>query len=120
MTRSRAAARAAGTRTETAAARYLAEYVDDGIERRSRNGAKDRGDLAGLRIHGQRVVAEVKDCTRLEVSTWLREAETERDNDDAIAGVVVPKRRGKADPADLLVICTLRDFAALLTGRKPE
>lgn len=119
MTRSRASARAAGTRTERAAADYLARHVDDRIDRRVKNGAKDRGDLAGLRIRGERIVAEVKDCSRLEVAGWLSEAEVERGNDDALAGVVIAKRRGKGDPGDLLVLMTLADFAALLTGQRP-
>lgn len=120
MTRTRASAKAAGTRTETAAATYLAQHVDDRIERRRLTGARDRGDLAGLRAHGQRIVAEVKDCARLEIGPWLREAEIERGNDDAIAGVVIAKRHGRGAPADLLVMMTLADFAALLTGQRPE
>jgi hypothetical protein len=67
MTRSRASARAAGTRTETAVARFLADHVDDRIERRRPTGAKDRGDLSGVCVHGKRVVVEVKDCAKLEL-----------------------------------------------------
>lgn len=120
MTRSRASAKAAGTRSETAAARYLATHVDDRIERRRLSGSRDRGDLAGVRAHGRRVVVEVKDCARLEVGPWLNEAEIERGNDDALAGVVVAKRHGKGDPADMVVLMSLRDLAALLTGQRPE
>lgn len=120
MTRSRASAKAAGTRTETAVATYLATHVDDRVERRRQSGAKDRGDITGLRTpHGRRLVIEVKDCARLDVSGWLREAELERGNDDAIAGCVVAKRHGKGAPADLLVLMTLADLAALLTGHRP-
>lgn len=119
MTRSRASAKAAGTRTETAAARYLAAHVDDRIERRRLTGGRDRGDLAAVRSHGQRVVVEIKDCARYEIGPWLNEAEVERLNDDALAGVVVAKRHGKGDPADLLVLMTLADFAALLSGVRP-
>jgi hypothetical protein len=119
VTRSRASAKAAGTRTESAVAAYLAEHVDDRIERRRQSGAKDRGDIAGLRVHGQRVVVEVKDCARLEVGPWLNEAEVERLNDDATAAVVVAKRRGKGQPGDLLVMLSLRDLVALITGERP-
>lgn len=119
MTRTRSSAKQAGTRTETAAATYLAQHVDDRIERRRLTGSRDRGDLAGLRIHGQRLVAEVKDCARLAPGPWLNEAEIERGNDDALAGLVIAKRHGKGDPADLVVILTLRDLAALLTGVRP-
>lgn len=119
MTRSRASAKAAGTRTETAVARYLAEHVDERVERRRLSGSRDRGDIAGLRTNGRRVVVEVKDCAKLELGAWLTEVEVERGNDDAIAGLVVAKRRGKGDPGDLLVAMTLADLVALLTGERP-
>jgi hypothetical protein len=61
MTRSRRSAKQAGTRFETAIATALADALDDDrIERRTRNGAKDRGDISGIRLHGQRVVIECK------------------------------------------------------------
>ena len=41
---------------------------------RARNGANDRGDISGLRIHGQRLVAEVKNCARQDLPGWIREA----------------------------------------------
>lgn len=118
--RNRQSAKNAGTRFETAVARYLAEHVDDRIERRSRNGEKDRGDISGLRtVHG-RVVAECKDTSRTELAQWATEADVERGHDDALAGITVHKRHGKADPADQWVTLTLRDFAALLSGHRPE
>lgn len=120
MTRNHRSAKAAGTRLETAVATYLATHVDDRIERRSRNGQKDRGDISGLRHMGERLVVECKDTTRWTPATWLAEAELERGNDDALAGLVVAKRRGKADPADQLVLLTLRDLVALLTGVRPS
>ena len=117
--RTRASAKSAGTRFERSVADWLSDHVDDRIDRRIRTGAKDRGDLAGLRIHGLRLVAECKDTTRPLISLALREAEVERGNDDALAGVVITKRHGRGDPADQLVTMTLRDFAALLTGVRP-
>ena len=120
MTRTRASAKEAGSKFETLIANYLARTVDDRIERRSRNGAKDRGDLSGLRHMGERVVVEIKDHGgQLQVGPWLNEAEIERGNDDALVGMVVAKRRGKGDPADQLVIMTLADLVALLTGERP-
>ena len=119
MTRSRRTARDAGTRFETAVALALATHIDDRIERRSKAGANDRGDVAGLRVHSQRVVVECKDTNRLELGVWAAEAETERVNDGALAGVVVHKRRGKADPLDAYVTTTLRDLIALLAGERP-
>lgn len=120
MTRTPASAKTAGTRMETAVARYLAEHVDDRIERRARNGAKDRGDLSGVRcVYGGRVVIEVKDTTRHQLGAWAAEAEIERGNDDAIAALVAFKRHGKGDPGDQWVLMTMRDLVALLTGSRP-
>lgn len=121
MTRTRASARQAGARFEQAVTDYLAAHLaDDRIERRTRNGAKDRGDIAGVRHMGRRVVVECKDTSRWEPSAWLAEAEVERGNDDAVAGVVVAKRRGRGDPGDAVVLLTLRDLAALLTGGRGD
>lgn len=119
MTRSRASARSAGTRFERSVADALAVHVDDRIDRRVKNGNKDRGDIAGLRHMGERVVVECKDTSRIALGTWINEAEIERGNDDAIAGLVVHKRRGKGDPLDQYVTCTMRDLIALLTGTRP-
>lgn len=119
MTRSPKAARNAGSRMERETADYLAEHVDERIDRRVKTGAKDRGDIAALRVHGQRVVVECKDTSRTEIGSWLTEAEIERGNDDAIAGVVVAKRRGKGRPGDHLVLMTLADLVALITGTRP-
>ncbi|MFC8531899.1 hypothetical protein [Nocardia sp. NPDC057227] len=119
--RSRASAKAAGTRHETSIATYLATHVDDRIERRRLSGSKDRGDLSGVRtIHGGRVVVEAKDHGgRVQVGPWLNEADTERRNDDAVAGVVVAKRRGASDPGAQIVLMTVRDLVALMTGNRP-
>lgn len=118
MARSRASAKAAGTRHERAVADYLAQHVDDRIDRRVKAGAKDRGDIGGVRHLGARVVIECKNTSKLEVGTWLREADVERGNDDAAVGLVVAKRRGKGAPADQLVLMTLGDLVALLTGSR--
>jgi hypothetical protein len=106
-----------GTAFETAVANYLADRMDDDrIERRTLQGVKDRGDVAGVRFAGKRVVVECKATTRLEVAEWLREAEAERVNDSASFGVVVAKRRGVGDTrtGDQLVLMTLETFASML------
>jgi hypothetical protein len=120
MTRTRASAKAAGARFERSVADYLAEHVDDRIDRRVKTGAKDRGDVGGLRHMGSRVVVECKDYGgRLVPALWVGEADVERRNDDADVGLVVAKRRGTADPGDQYVLMTLRDLVALLTGERP-
>lgn len=112
-------AKKAGATFERSTADYLAATVDDRIDRRVKTGAKDRGDIAGIRVHGHRLVVECKNTAVWSPGPWLREAETERVNDGALAGVVVAKRHGVADPAQQVVMMTLADFAALLTGKHP-
>ena len=129
MTRSRASAKAAGSRFERLIADCLAHLVDDRIDRRVKTGNKDRGDIGGVRapwgptVDGRmppgRVVIECKDHSRLDLAGWVDQADVERGNDDAIAGLVVHKRRGHGDPLDQYVTCTVRDIVALLTGERP-
>lgn len=122
MTRSRRSAKNAGTLMESRVAAYLSDALDDDrIERRARNGAKDRGDISGVRTAlGERVVIEVKDVARTDLAGWVREAEIERGNDDAAAAVVVHKRRGKgeAQMGEQYVTMTLGDLAVLLGGTR--
>ena len=120
MSRNRKSAKAAGTRFERDIADYLAGHVDDRIDRRVRNGNKDRGDIAGLRHMGERVVVEVKNTTRWTPAAWLAEAEIERGNDDALVGMVVAKRRGVTHPGSQYVLMSLDDLIALLTAERPE
>jgi len=122
MGRSRASAKAAGSAFERSIADYLAVHLDDDrIDRRVKTGARDKGDIAGVRHLGQRVVIECKEYGgRFLVGEWLREADIERGNDDAAAGLVIAKRRGTTDPGDQVVLMTVRDLAHLLTGTHPN
>lgn len=122
MTRSRASAKSAGTSFETLVAAFLHAAVDDRIERRAKNGALDRGDLSGVRtFRNGRVVVQCKDYGgQFKVGAWLGQVDKQRGTDDAVAGVVVAKRRGTRDPGDQVVMMTLADFAALLTGERPS
>ena len=121
MTRSNRSARQAGARFERQVADYLAAALDDDrIDRRVKTGAKDRGDIGGVRtFRRQRVVIECKDVTTLALGQWVREAEVERGNDDAVAGVVVHKRRGTAHIGAQYVAMTVDDLVALLHGERP-
>ena len=120
MSRNRRTAQTQGTRFATSIAGYLAMRLDDDrIERRERNGAKDRGDITGVRHMGGRVVIEAKNYGgRFLVGPWLTETEVERGNDDALAGLVVAKRRQTTKPEDQVVFMTLGDLAALLSGSR--
>jgi hypothetical protein len=119
MPRSRTSARAAGTRTERAVADYLAAALeDDRIDRRVKRGIKDRGDISGIHIHGERVVLEVKDCATQQLPKWVTEAHLEAGHDDALVGVVIAKRRGTGDPGRFWVHMTVDDLLALLSGSR--
>lgn len=118
MTRTRASAKKAGSSFERQVADYLAATVDDRIDRRVKSGNQDRGDIGGVRIHGLRVVLECKNTAKTNLAGWAAETETERGNDDALAGVIIHKRHGKAKPEDQWVTMTLADFTALLTGNR--
>ncbi len=124
MTRNRRSAKAAGSLFESQVAGYLADALDDDrIERRARNGSKDRGDVGGVRTAtGERVVVECKDVRKLNLSGWVDEAEVERGNDDAAVGVVAHKRLrfGAKNMGGTYVTMTLADFAVLLGGTREE
>lgn len=68
---------------------------------------------------GGRIVVECKNTTRLDLAGWAAEADVERGNDDAVAGLVVHKRHGRGQPGEQWVTCTLADLVALLTGERP-
>jgi hypothetical protein len=121
--RNRSSARSAGTRFESIVAGYLADNVDDRIERRARNGANDRGDISGIRLipalGGHRVTVECKDVAKVSLGSWYSEAEVERNNDGAVCTMVIHKRVRISDPGKQWVTMTVDDLVALLTGRRP-
>jgi hypothetical protein len=117
VARSLSSAKAAGASFETSIANWLADEIDDRIERRRLSGKFDRGDISGLRINNKRLVVECKNYGgKILTGPWLNEAETERVNDGAIAGLVIAKRKGTTNPAEQIVLMTLRDFAALVNS----
>jgi hypothetical protein len=118
MARTRSSARAAGSRFERVIADHLASTLDDRIDRRVKTGAKDKGDIAGVRLHGQRLVIECKDTCRTELAGWIAEAHVQAANDGALAGVVVHKRHGVGDPGRQWVAMTLDDLVAIIKGSR--
>lgn len=117
--RNRRSARQAGTRTERMVADYLNHQLGtDTIDRRVKTGAKDRGDITGLKHWGRRLVVEIKDCAKTDLPGWTNQAHLEAGNDDALMGFVVAKRRGTTDPGRYWVHMTLDDLLALLTGER--
>ncbi len=109
-----------GTAFERSIADSLNTHLDDRIDRAPLRGTKDRGDIANVRSPFGRVVLECKAVARLDLAGWVGEMEVERGNDDAIAGFVVVKRKGKGDPLDQYVLGTLRDFLAFGWGVTPD
>lgn len=120
MGRSRKAAANAGRAMERGTANYLAYMVDDRIDRQVKTGSKDNGDIAGVRFHGHKIAIECKEVMTPALPAWLREAEVERENLKALAGVVVHRKRGVTAMEDQIVSMTLRDFASLMVGRRVE
>jgi hypothetical protein len=121
VTRNRQSAKQAGAAAERAVADYLAAALDDDrIDRRVKHGSKDRGDIGGVRIHGQRLVIEVKNHVRTDIAGWIAEAQIEAGNDDALAGVVVHKRRGTTKVGRWYVAMTVDELVALITGQKVD
>ena len=101
MTRSRASAKQAGTRFESAIVAYLVSRGWRHAERRAKTGALDKGDITGI----PGVVIEAKD---------LREAQVEAEHAGALVGAAWIKRRGKASPADAYVVMDGETFTHLL------
>jgi len=119
MTRSRASAKAAGSSMERLVADYFKVNGFPFADRRVKTGAKDCGDVGGVHVHDRRLAIEVKNTAKISLGTWAAEAEVERINDQALAGLIVHKRHGKGKAADQWVTLTLADFLAILTGTRP-
>ena len=108
-----------GAAFEQAVADYLSAATGQDVERRHLAGTNDRGDIAGFKINGKRVVVECKNTAKLELSAHLAEAERERQNDKAAVGILVQKRRGVGLSSDekvgkQFVVMTLATFSEIL------
>lgn len=121
MGRNRDSAKKAGSSFERQIADYLAQHIDNRIDRRVKTGSKDKGDIAGVRHLGQRLVIECKNYAgKILPAKWVNEAHVEAGNDDALAGIVIAKRKGTTDPGAQYVLMTVNDFIALNTGTRPD
>lgn len=107
-----------GTLWESAIVTFLKAMGAVHVERRALNGAKDRGDIAGI----PGIVIEAKNAGRIELAKWMDEAEAERINDGADFGVVWAKKRGRASAGDGYVVMSGAAFTSLLraAGYIPE
>lgn len=78
-----------GTAAESAVVSFLRDNGYPYAERLALQGGKDRGDITGI----PGIVIEVKACQEYTFSSWLAEAEVERENAQADFGFVVAKPR---------------------------
>jgi len=107
--------KAKGTAEETLVTNYL---NDNGIlaMRNPPQGAKDKGDINLVSIP---VVIEVKNHARMELASWLDEANTEKFNAGAEIGVVWHKRARKGSPGQHYVTLDGESFLVLLKKAFP-
>lgn len=116
MSRSRTSAKKAGSSFERLVADYLRDNWDDRVDRRVKTGSVDKGDIANFRVNNCRIVLECKNESKYDFSNALNEARNEAINDDALVGLAVVKRHGKANAEDQFVVSTLGDFVTFLKG----
>ena len=112
-----------GSSFERLIADCFKKHVSKYIDRKVKTGAKDTGDIANLETPGGKwhIVVECKNVAKANLGGWANEAEVERQNHrDAIAGIVIHKRRGKGQALDQYVTMTVRDFIAILTDQRPS
>ena len=114
--------RARGTQYETQAVDWLRERLGEDFHRLGMGGSNDTGDIWGLFAHGRPVVVECKNHRSMALSEWLDEAERERGNADALAAVVLHKRKGRGAKrfGENYVTMTLEDLVAIITGEREE
>jgi len=106
------AAKTKGTAWESKIVAFLGCVGWPHVERRTLNGARDKGDIAGI----PGVVIEAKNQNRTSLAEWLDEAEAEGRNAGAAVRVVWAHRKGKAHPGDGYVVMTGSQFVELLKG----
>lgn len=114
-----------GTSWETDVRNYLRGKGCD-VEALRQLGSLDEGDMVVRSVDGARFVIEAKNCKRLEIPRYLREATSEcalyaanrgLENDD-VYPIAVVKQRGVGDPKEGWVIFRLEDFAELLNRKR--
>lgn len=107
-----------GTAWESEIVAYLNTCGWPHVERRTLNGAADRGDIAGI----PGIVIEAKSVKTITLGAFVDEAAKERANAGADLGVAWIKRRGKSSAEHGYVVMDGAQFAWLLkeAGYHPE
>ena len=105
-----------GTRFERLVVDRLRYVLGPSIERRALSGKNDRGDVSGVYFMGWPFVLECKNCRRMELSSWMDEAEAEAGNADAPFFAVIHKRKGcgEANIGESYVTMPLHVFERML------
>ena len=117
MGRSRQSAKQAGAAFESLVAQGLRDALgDNNIQRAPRWGAVDKGDIVNLRVHGKQIVSQCKDVARVDLPAWTKAAKLQCVNAEALAGIVIHKRRGTRNPLEQWVTMTLSELVAILTN----
>lgn len=104
-----------GSGFERLVADYWRDHWSEFIDRRVKTGAKDKGDIANVRVGPHRVVVECKNSVSYkDLSGWCNEAAEEAINDNALCGIVVHKRARYGKPEDQYVTMTQGTLLKLL------
>ena len=83
-----------GTTHESNLVKWLQANGFPDARREVLHGAKDVGDIGGVKWRGVPIVIEAKNCREKRPAKWLEEAEAERKNAGAPIAFVVGKTRG--------------------------
>lgn len=110
MRRVGAAERSRGHRAERHVAAYLREHGWAAVTTRAASGMQKGDDIET----DAPVSIEVKDCARLELAAWVRQAQANAGNRP---GLVWHKRRGVADPGGWYVTMTGNELMRLIGDR---
>jgi hypothetical protein len=108
--------KAKGTSFESLIKNYLLEEGFD-ADRQILSGAKDIGDI---KIYGVDAVFELKNCMKLNLSGWITETETERQNAKRKFGFTIFKRKGKGKAAEQFALMPLETLVELLKIAYPH
>lgn len=109
-----------GHDAERAVAKWLRANGFPHAERAVRTGytgndrtVADPGDVAGT----PGIAWQIKDCAAEQINTWLVETEEQRCATHADYGILVQRRRGKADPGRWWAWIDSNALARLISGR---
>lgn len=109
-----------GTTFERSIADYLKDNWSPFIDRRPLTGGSDKGDIANFYIGPHALAVECKNERQYNLAGWVKEAQREGVNSGSLAGIVVAKRKGKANPAEQYCILTLEEFLRCLRAVRTE